>query len=184
MPVTKTEIPDVKVISLSPHEDSRGMFVETYDVSAFADIGIDSEFTQDALSVNRERGTFRGLHFQAPPFAQDTLVRVAKGRIFDVVLDLRRSAPTFGQHVALELCADDWRCLFIPAGFAHGFCTLEDRCEIAYKLAGPYAPAHAGGVFLHDPDLAIAWPIDPAAGILSDKDKGLPRLRDLAHVFP
>ncbi len=183
MRVEETEIPDVKVVHLTAHEDNRGMFVETFEIGAFSAIGIDSAFSQDAVSVNRKRGTFRGLHFQSPPFAQDTLVRVARGRIFDVALDLRRDAPTFGRHVGMELAADDWRCLFVPAGFAHGFCTLEDGSEIAYKLAGPYAAENAGGVSLSDLDLGIEWPIDPKGGILSEKDRALPRLRDLPRVF-
>ena len=183
MRVEKTEIRDVKVVYLTPYVDNRGMFVETFEIGAFSAIGIDSAFTQDAVSVNRARGTFRGLHFQSPPFAQDTLVRVAKGRIFDVALDLRRHMPTFGRHVGMELAAGDWRCLFIPAGFAHGFCTLEDDCQVAYKLAGPYAADHAGGVLLSDPDLGIDWPIDPSDGVLSEKDKTQPRLRDLPDLF-
>ncbi len=182
--VEETEIPDVKSVWLSPHEDSRGMFVEAFETEAFEAIGVNSRFVQDAVSVNHKRGTFRGLHYQAPPHAQDTLVRVTRGRIFDVALDLRRSSPTFGSHVSTVMSDEEWRWLYIPAGFAHGFCTLEDGCEVSYKLADHYAPDHASGVRLDDAALAISWPIDPKDGILSEKDRSLPLLKDAQNVFP
>ena len=183
MRVEDTEIPDVKNIWLSPHKDRRGLFVEAFETKAFEELGVNSRFVQDAVSINYKRGTFRGLHYQAAPHAQNTLVRVTKGRIFDVALDLRRSASTFAKHVSTVLTDEDWRWLFIPAGFAHGFCTLEDGCEITYKLADHYAPDHAGGVRLDDADLGISWPIDPEEGILSEKDRNLPLLKDVQDVF-
>ncbi len=183
MKVEDTAIAGVKIIDLVPFGDSRGMFVETFDTQVIAGLGLEQTFVQDATSVSKRKGTFRGLHFQRPPHAQTTLVRVARGRIFDVVVDIRAESPTFGQHVGVTLNVEDWRMLYLPKGIAHGFCTLEDDCHVAYKLGDHYAPGHATGIQLDDPDLGIDWPLDPAQGILSDKDRANPRLRDLGPVF-
>lgn len=184
MRVEELSIPEVKLVHLDRHPDVRGLFAETYDASAFARLGIDAVFVQDAVSISRAKGTVRGLHFQAPPRAQAKLVRVGRGRIFDVAVDLRRGSPTFGRHVALELAAGDWRQLYIPAGFAHGFCTLADDTEVVYKFGDRYAPECALGILWNDPALGIRWPVAAADAVLSDRDRRNPSFADLPPVFP
>ena len=125
----------------------------------------------------------RGLHFQSPPYAQDKLVRVVRGAILDVAVDIRAGSPTFGDHAAVELSAANWRQLLVPAGFAHGFVTLEPDTEVVYKVTAYYAPAHDHGILWSDPDLGIAWPVDPGAARLSDKDRVQPRLAEIASPF-
>jgi dTDP-4-dehydrorhamnose 3,5-epimerase len=183
MKVEDTAIAGVKIIDLNPIGDDRGLFIETFDTLALKNLGLETEFVQDATSVSRLKGTFRGLHFQKPPYAQTTLVRVARGRVFDVVVDMRAGSSSYGQHLALELKADDWRMLYIPRGLAHGFCTLENECHVAYKLGDHYAPGHSAGIQLTDPALGIDWPLDPAQGIISDKDRANLKLSDLGPVF-
>ncbi|MFA6205266.1 MAG: dTDP-4-dehydrorhamnose 3,5-epimerase, partial [Methylocystis sp.] len=141
------------------------------------------DFVQDNHSLSRDVGTVRGLHFQTAPFAQDKLVRVVSGRILDVAVDLRRSSQTFGRHVVVELSKENWRQLFIPIGFAHGFVTLEPDTEVIYKVTNFYSPQHDCGVAWDDPDIGIAWPAAAESAVLSDKDRKWPRLRDLAEVF-
>jgi dTDP-4-dehydrorhamnose 3,5-epimerase len=184
MRVERLAIPDVMLVHLDRHPDARGVFAETYERSAFAALGIDAAFVQDSLSISARRGTVRGLHFQAPPQAQAKLVRVARGRIFDVAVDLRRSSPTFGRHVAVEMAAGDWRQLFVPAGFAHGFCTLADDTEVAYKMDARYDAACAKGILWRDPDLGIRWPVAEADAVLSDQDRRHPPFKDLPPAFP
>jgi dTDP-4-dehydrorhamnose 3,5-epimerase len=138
---------------------------------------------QDNHSLSTNVGVIRGLHFQTPPFAQDKLVRVVRGRGLDVVVDLRRSSPTFGEHVAVELSAANWRQLFIPIGFAHGFCTLEPNIEVLYKVTNFYSAANDRGLAFDNPDLNIAWPLPIGQAQLSNKDRQWPRLRDLVDIF-
>lgn len=183
MLVEISAIPEVKIITPKRLGDRRGFFSEVYARKAFAAAGIDLDFVQDNHSRSREVGTIRGLHFQAPPFAQVKLVRVARGRILDVAVDLRRSSPTFGRHVAVELSEENWRQLLVPIGFAHGFCTLEPDTEVLYKVTNDYAPAHDFGVAFDDPTLAIAWPVETEKAILSDRDRRLPRLADCPPAF-
>ena len=133
--------------------------------------------------VLQKRGTVRGLHFQSPPFAQAKLLRVLRGAVLDVAVDIRVGSPTFGQHVAVELSAENGLQIFIPAGFAHGFCTLEPGTEVFYKVTAPYAPDNDHGVLWSDPELGIDWPVTPGAAVLSDKDKVHPRLSDLPEYF-
>lgn len=176
-------IPEVRLVRPRKFGDPRGFFSETYSARAFADAGISDVFVQDNHSYSVAAGTVRGLHFQRAPRAQAKLVRVTRGRIWDVAVDLRRSSSSYGRWVAAEISAEAWNQIFIPAGFAHGFCTLEPDTEIAYKVTDSYSPAEDGGVFWRDSDLAIDWPVQPESATLSDKDSGLPCLRDLPPLF-
>ncbi|WP_262296307.1 dTDP-4-dehydrorhamnose 3,5-epimerase [Microvirga sesbaniae] len=182
--VEPTALPDVKIIRTKVFADPRGYFVETYNRKAFAAAGILDEFVQDNFSLSTGSGTIRGLHFQSAPFAQAKLVRAARGRILDVVVDLRHSSPTFGRHVAVELSAENRLQLLVPVGFAHGFCTLEPNTEVSYKVTAHYSSAHDHGLAWNDPSLGIEWPVEPSRAVLSDKDKNHPRLNELPVYFP
>jgi dTDP-4-dehydrorhamnose 3,5-epimerase len=183
MDVVATAIPDIRIVIPRRFEDHRGFFCETFNAKAFAEAGLPAVFVQDNHSLSRFTGTVRGLHFQAPPFAQDKLVRVVKGAILDVAVDLRRSSPFYGQHVAVTLSAALGNQLFVPIGFAHGFCTLEDETEVVYKVTAPYSAEHDQGLQWNDPDLQIDWPVAEDLAVLSDKDKSHPRLRNLSAFF-
>lgn len=150
--------------------DDRGFFSETYQDAGWKNVGVFPTFIQDNHSYSKSRGTVRGMHMQHAPFEQDKLVRVLRGSIFDVVVDIRRGSKTFGQWESFELDIDTQ--LFVPAGFLHGFMTLQDECEVFYKVSKPYAKSSEGGVRWDDPFLNIAWP--PFPPLLSDKDKNLP----------
>lgn len=163
--------------------DDRGFFSEVYNAQVLASHGIDVTFVQDNHSLSRQVGVVRGLHFQAPPHAQDKLVRVGAGRVLDVAVDIRRGSPTFGRWVGVELSAADGNQLFIPKGFLHGFSVLEPDSELLYKCSDVYAPACDGAVRFDDPDLAIDWGIDPATAILSAKDASAPLFRDFDSPF-
>jgi dTDP-4-dehydrorhamnose 3,5-epimerase len=176
-------IADVKVITPSIVRDDRGFFSETYSCHAWAEAGIDAKFVQDNHSLSRARGVLRGLHFQTEPFAQGKLVRVLRGSIFDVAVDIRHGSVTFGQHVSCVLSAENWSQMWVPVGFAHGFCTLEPDTEVFYKVTASYAPHCDKGITFDDPDLAIAWPISASDAVLSDRDRRHPRLRDLPAEF-
>jgi dTDP-4-dehydrorhamnose 3,5-epimerase len=181
--VEATAIPDVKIITPRKFGDHRGFFSETYNRESLAAAGLHLDFVQDNHSLSASVGTIRGLHFQSAPFAQDKLVRVTRGRIYDVAVDIRRSSPTYGRHVGVELSAENWRQLLVPIGFAHGFCTLEPDTEVMYKVTNYYSAANDGGVAFDDPDIAIDWPIARDGVTLSEKDGKLPRLRDLGVIF-
>ncbi|MGL4729639.1 MAG: dTDP-4-dehydrorhamnose 3,5-epimerase [Bosea sp. (in: a-proteobacteria)] len=181
--VIPLSIPDVRLIKPRKFGDHRGFFSETWSRRSFTEAGIAIDFVQDNHSLSAAIGTVRGLHFQAPPFAQDKLVRVIKGRILDVAVDLRRSSPTFGKWVAAELSSDNWHQLLVPIGFAHGFCTLEADTEVIYKVSHDYAPQADFGVAWNDPDLGIDWPVSAQQAVLSAKDAALPRLRDVQTPF-
>ena len=183
MDIEALAIPDVKLIRPKRFGDARGFFSEVYSRASLAAAGIATEFVQDNHSRSATIGTIRGLHFQTAPFGQDKLVRVTKGRILDVAVDLRRGSPTYGRHVSAELSAENWTQILVPIGFAHGFCTLEPDTEVLYKVSNVYAPANDGGVIWNDPDLGIEWPVNAAVAVLSDKDAKLPRLRDLTPLF-
>ncbi len=184
MQVRETRIPEVKILEPKKFGDERGFFSETYNSAALSAAGIDETFVQDNHSLSREVGVVRGLHFQTPPYAQAKLLRVARGAVFDVVVDLRRDSPTYKQHVSWVISAKDWNQIFVPVGFAHGFCTLEPDTEVLYKVSALYAPDHEGGVQWNDPDLGIDWPVEPGKAVLSDKDRALPRLREIAATLP
>lgn len=183
MHIEPLAIPEVKVVHLDAHADGRGLFVETYTRATFRTFGINLEFIHDSVSVSVKKGTVRGIHFQAPPVAQPKLMRVSRGRAFAVVVDVRRKSPTFGRHVSLVLEEGEWRQLFIPVGFANGFCTLADDTRIDYKMADQYSPQHAMGILWNDPDLGIVWPVTAADAILSDRDRRNPPLQALPPVF-
>jgi dTDP-4-dehydrorhamnose 3,5-epimerase len=176
-------IPEVKLITPTRITDSRGFFAEVYRRDAFEKAGFDLDFVQENHSLSVAPGTVRGLHYQADPFAQDKLVRVVRGRIFDVALDIRRSSPNFGRHVAAELSADSALLYFIPRGFAHGFCTLEAHTEVVYKVTAYYSREHEYGILWNDPDLGIAWPLRGTAPQLSDKDRQFAPLREATVLF-
>ncbi len=177
------EVPDVKVLTLKRFFDDRGMFSETYNRKLFQSVGIEMDFVQDNHSVSKKAGTVRGLHFQIPPFAQDKIVRVVRGRIFDVAVDIRRGSSTFGRFAVAEISAEAWNQMLIPKGFAHGFCTLEDETEVIYKTSDYYAPQYERGILWNDPDLKIAWPVDEDRAIVVDRDRSFPRLKDSADLF-
>jgi len=177
------DVPGPVLIDGRRFGDHRGFFLETYSSQDFAALGIPDLFVQDNHSLSAEPGTIRGLHFQIPPRAQAKLVRVLRGAILDIAVDIRRSSRDFGRHVAVELSAANARQFYVPAGFAHGFCTLAPDTEVAYKVTDFYAPDCDRAIAWDDPDLGIAWPVAPGAAQLSEKDRRAPRLRDLAMGF-
>ena len=183
MKLTSLALPDIMVMTPKLFFDERGVFTETYSKRRLAQLGIDVEFVQDNHAVSMRAGTVRGLHFQIPPFAQDKLVRVLRGRILDVVVDIRRGSPSFGKSVSVELSAEDWTQIFVPKGYAHGLCTLEDGTEVLYKTSDFYSPECERGILWNDPDLGIDWPVGGAVAALSDKDRALPRLKDARDLF-
>jgi dTDP-4-dehydrorhamnose 3,5-epimerase len=177
-----TDLPEVKIIEPKVFGDDRGFFLESWSARAFAEAGIDADFVQDNHSRSA-RGVLRGLHYQIRQ-AQGKLVRVTAGRVFDVVVDIRRSSPRFGQWTGAELSADNKRQLWVPSGFAHGFLSLEDGTDFLYKCTEQYAPEHDRAIRWSDPEIGIDWPL---AGIgeptVSAKDAAAPSLRD-AEVYP
>ena len=179
MKVDRLSISDVLLLMPSRHVDERGTFSETFRADILAAQGVDARFVQDNHVVSRERGILRGLHFQSAPRAQGKLVRCCKGAILDVAVDIREGSPTFAKHLAIELSETNGHQLWVPPGFAHGYVTLEDGCEVLYKTTDYYSPQHEGGIAWNDPLLQIDWRI-PATHIkLSDKDRKLPLLSEL-----
>lgn len=181
--IAPTAIPDVLLVVPDRFGDARGWFSETWNRAAFAAAGIDLDFVQDNQSRSAPPFTLRGLHFQRPPHAQAKLVRVLRGRIRDVAVDLRGGSPTYGRHVAVELDAERGAQLLVPVGFAHGFVTLEPDVEVAYKVTDRYAPECDGGVAWNDPDLAVDWGVPIDRVVLSEKDARLPALAELGTIF-
>jgi dTDP-4-dehydrorhamnose 3,5-epimerase len=181
--IAPTAIADVKVFVPKAIRDERGSFCETYHAARLAERGIELNFVQDNQSWSARAGTIRGLHFQSPPRAQDKLVRVIRGRIFDVAVDLRRSSPTYGRWVAEELSAHNRKQVLVPIGFAHGFCTLEPDTEVFYKVTDYYSPANDLGLAWDDTDLAIGWPVTRDNVTLSEKDARWPTFGKLATYF-
>ncbi|MDH7784894.1 dTDP-4-dehydrorhamnose 3,5-epimerase [Ochrobactrum sp. 19YEA23] len=162
--------------------DDRGYFSETYSAKSFADSGIDLQFVQDNHSFSAAKGVVRGLHYQLPTRAQDKLVRVIRGAILDVAVDIRKSSPTFGKWVSLEVSAEKWNQILVPKGFAHGFMTLVENTEVIYKVTDYYSPEHDRSICFDDPAIGIEWPL-PSSGVqLSDKDQKAPLFAD-AEVF-
>jgi dTDP-4-dehydrorhamnose 3,5-epimerase len=181
--IRPTAIAEVKLLAPTKHADQRGFLSEVYRRNELEAAGLGVEFVQENHVMSTHVGTIRGLHFQKPPSAQAKLVRVVRGRILDVAVDLRRSSPTFGRHVGVELSTENWRQLFIPQGFAHGVCTLEPGTEVVYKTSAYYSRECDRGLLWNDPDLGITWPVDDAAAHLSDADRTHPCLRDLPAYF-
>ncbi len=183
MIITPTPIDAVRIVQPRRIGDARGWFEETWRADAFAAAGIDVTFVQDNQSFSAKAGTVRGLHFQLPPFAQAKLVRVVSGAILDVAVDLRRGSPTFGRHVAVRLDSENGTQLFIPVGFAHGFCTLVENTAVSYKVSGVYSREHDRGMRWNDPALGIDWPVSEDEAQLSDKDRIAPLLAELGDRF-
>lgn len=183
MQVQTLAIPVVKVLAPGKFGDHRGFFSEVYNRRTLAEAGIDIDFVQDNHSLSACRGTVRGLHFQTPPHAQDKLVRVVRGSVFDVAVDLRRSSPTYGRHVSVVLSVEAWNQILVPVGFAHGFMTLESDTEVVYKVSDYYAPDHDEGLLWNDPALGIEWPIPEDEAAISDKDRGHPGFAEFVTPF-
>jgi dTDP-4-dehydrorhamnose 3,5-epimerase len=181
--VTPLALAEVKLIRAPRFADKRGFFSEVWSRRAFGDAGIDVDFVQDNASFSRSAGTIRGLHFQHAPAEQAKLVRVVRGRVFDVAVDIRPDSVSFGRFVAAELTAEGGEQLFIPKGFAHGFCTLERDTEVAYKVSAFYAPELDAGIVWNDPDIGIDWPLGGRAPVLSEKDVALPPLAAVRSSF-
>ena len=182
MKVDATRLPGVLLIEPKRHGDHRGFFAETYSQQAYAELGVEAAFVQDNHSLSAAAGTVRGLHFQAPPSAQAKLVRCGRGAIFDVAVDIQRGSPTYGQWAGYTLSAENGAQLYIPAGFAHGFVTLEPDSEIIYKCSDYYAPETEGALRWDDLDIGIGWPLS-AEAILSEKDARAPLLADFNSPF-
>ncbi len=183
MEVVSLAIPDVKLITPKKFGDHRGFFIETYSRQKLAPHGIDFEFVQDNHSMSAAVGTVRALHYQLAPFAQGKLIRVLKGAILDVAVDIRRDSPTFGKFAAEVLSAENGRMMWVPVGFAHGFETLEPNTEVAYKVTNYYAPTHERGIRWNDPAIGVPWSTTPTAATLSDKDKIAPLLAEAKEIF-
>lgn len=183
MQVTSFGIAGPLALTPARFADARGFFSETYNLAAFDKAASGAVFVQDNHSLSVLPGTIRGLHFQTAPAAQAKLVRVVRGAIFDVAVDIRENSPTFGQHVSVILTAENWQQLWIPEGFAHGFCTLEPNTEVIYKVTDFYTPAHERGLAWNDPALGIEWPEVAKNPTLVDKDMRYPVLADLQDRF-
>ena len=178
------EIPEIKLFRAKRRQDLRGYVVPTYNRAYFASLGIDTGFVHENHCFSRRRGTIRGFHYQLPPYGQAKLIRVARGRILDVNVDLRKGSPTFGQHVRAELAPDDWNQVLVPVGFAHCYCALEDDTEVIFKLGCQFAPSHAVGLAWNDPDLGIEWPVSEDNAIVLERDLDRPRFLQLTEFFP
>ena len=178
----ETELPGVYIIEPTVYHDNRGYFYESYSEDKFNALGLKYNFVQENQS-NSKIGVLRGLHFQLPPFAQTKLVRVTKGYVLDVAVDIRIGSPTFGKYVSVVLSETNHKQLLIPRGFAHGFITLSEEATLQYKCDNPYSPECEGSIAWDDPDIKIDWPLIERDIILSEKDKLAPKLKDVKHLF-
>jgi len=183
MQIIEFEVPDVRILIPERIGDSRGYFCETWNRDRLRNAGIDIDFVQDNQSLSGAKGTLRGLHFQIPPEPQAKLVRVVRGRVYDVAVDIRKGSPAFGRHVGVELSAEEGNQLLVPEGFAHGFMTLEPDTEVLYKVSNYFSSEHDRGLLWSDPDFAIDWPDTGNAPMLSDKDKDWPPLSQFDSPF-
>jgi len=176
MNIKSLNLPGVYEITLEPIMDHRGHFIRIFDKQKFNNIGINRNWVQENQSLSLRKGTIRGLHFQLPPFSETKLIRVIKGAIFDVFVDLRMDSPTFGQWGSIELTEDNFKMVLIPRGFAHGFCTLTDNCEVTYKVDNFYSSKHEAGILWNDRTLNIDWPVSNP--IISKRDSELPSFKE------
>lgn len=174
-----TPLTGAYLIELEPHQDERGFFARTFCQKTFTEYGLNADFIQQSTSWNPKPGTLRGLHYQAEPHAEDKLVRVSRGAIFDVIVDLRANSVTYGQWFGVELTASNYLQLYIPKGFAHGFQTLEPETEVSYHISVAFEPSASRGIRWNDPQLAIAWPKTPKDLLMSPRDRHLPFLSEL-----
>ncbi len=181
--VESLEIEDVKLITPARFGDDRGYFSETFKKQAFLEAGIDADFMQDNQSLSVEAGTVRGLHYQAPPFAQAKLVRVLAGAILDVAVDVRTGSPSYGKWVKAEISAANGVQILVPRGFLHGFVTLEPNTLVLYKVDAPYSREHDGAVFWNDPELGIDWGVAEDRAVVSAKDAAAIRFADFKSPF-
>lgn len=183
MKVIETTLKDAKIIETDVYGDHRGFFTESYNLERFIEHGIENSFIQDNHSLSVEPGVLRGLHFQVPPKSQTKLIRATTGVIYDVIVDLRKGSPTYGQWEGFILSEYNHRQLLVPKGFAHGFVTLTPNCNVQYKVDETYSAEHDGGIMFNDPSLGIDWTIDSQKAILSDKDKQHPTLDEWDNPF-
>lgn len=181
--IEKTFINDLLIINTKKIEDTRGFFSETFKQDIFNSNGLDISFVQDNHSLSKKKNTLRGLHFQLPPFEQAKLVRVVRGSIIDVAVDLRTNSKTFKKYFKINLSANNFKQLYIPVGFAHGFITLEDNTEVLYKTSNYYSKEHERGILWSDNDIAINWGNEKLVPILSDKDKSNFLLKNMKKLF-
>ena len=184
MHLEELALTDVKLLTPKKFGDNRGFFSETYSQQTLATAaGVHLHFVQDNQSLSETTGTVRALHYQVAPFTQGKLVRVLRGSILDVAVDIRRGSRTFGRHVAAVISAENWKQIYVPPGFAHGFVTLEPATEVFYKVTAPYSPASERSILWNDPELAIDWRTDPADAVLSDKDRVAPLLKNVTELL-
>jgi dTDP-4-dehydrorhamnose 3,5-epimerase len=181
MEFIETSLKGAYLIKPKIFRDERGFFVETWNEKLFAENGISAKFIQDNHSMSVKKGVLRGLHFQKPPHTQAKLVRVTRGKVFDVIVDIRKDSPTFGKWEGFEISAEDMNMLFVPRGFAHAYCTLEDNTEFLYKVDNFYAPESDSGIIWNDPTLNISWPVEEPT--LSEKDAKLQNFKDFISPF-
>jgi dTDP-4-dehydrorhamnose 3,5-epimerase len=181
MEILDTELGEVKILVPARIGDSRGFFSEVWNRRIFATVSPDLDFVQDNHIRNPRKGTLRGLHYQVEPAARGKLVRVTRGAIFDIAVDIRRGSPGFGRHAAVVLSSDNWRQLWVPPGFAHGYCTLEDDTEVQYKVTDFYSPRQERGIAWDDPQLAITWPIIEVT--MAERDRAFPHLSAQPDLF-
>jgi dTDP-4-dehydrorhamnose 3,5-epimerase len=179
--VQELTLPEVKLLRPKVFRDERGTMTEIMQENRLQALGL-PRFVQENQSLSLRTGTVRGLHFQKPPDAQAKLLRVVRGKVFDVAVDVRPDSPTYGRHASAILSEDDIALMYIPTGFAHGFCTLADNTVVVYKMSAFYAPSSEGGILWNDPKLNIEWPIDAGKAVLSDKDGKLPLFADLPRL--
>lgn len=181
--VIDTTMPEVKVVVVPRIGDVRGFLSEIWNVRDLSSIGVEATFVQENHVHSLIKGTLRGLHYQIPQAAQGKLVRVTRGAIFDVAVDIRRGSPRFGCHTSAVLSEDNWNQFWVPPGFAHGYCTLEDNTDVLYRVTDFYSSEHDRGIAWNDPELTIAWPVRGEPAVISERDRKLPRLADQPDLF-